>query len=52
MPHPDPFFRDDVLYVRASADVAALRARFPERKLYRMLFRRQGAPIALQPIDP
>jgi hypothetical protein len=34
-PHPDPFLRDDVVYAHPGADVAALRARLPDRSIYR-----------------
>jgi hypothetical protein len=43
-PHPDPFLRDDVVYAYPDADVAALRAKLPDRSIYRFTFDADGHP--------
>jgi hypothetical protein len=50
-PHPDPYFRDDVIYAKANADIKLLHDRFPDRGLFRLLADRQGRAFVL-PIDP
>lgn len=35
-PHPDPYFRDDVIWATPGADLAALRVHFPDRAFYRL----------------
>jgi hypothetical protein len=49
-PHPDPFLRDDVIFVRHTADPAALRSRFPERTIYVMTYNTGPRPIQLSPL--
>lgn len=50
-PPPDPFFRDDVIFARHTADVTALRARFPDRTIYRMTYTPAAeSPIQIEPI--
>jgi hypothetical protein len=49
-PHPDPYLRDDVIFVKEDADPRALREAFPERRLYRMTFGHGIPSIQLIPI--
>jgi hypothetical protein len=49
-PHPDPFFRDDVIYAYPT-DVPALRLRFPDRAFFRMRYPKTGPLITLEPIS-
>ncbi len=51
-PHPDPFFRDDILFAKPTADRAALRAHFPDRKLYTMTYSSREPTIMVLPADP
>lgn len=51
-PHPDPFLRDDVVFAKSTADPAALRARFPDRTLYRMSYVREQPPIRVEQLQP
>ena len=50
-PHPDPFFRDDVIFAKLTADRAALRARFPDRKLYTLTYSVDDPTIVVMPAD-
>jgi hypothetical protein len=51
LPHPDPLLQDEVLFAYADqADLAKLRAAFPQRKLYRMTFHEGPDPIRVAPI--
>jgi hypothetical protein len=47
LPPPDPFLTDPVIYVKADADPAALRRRFPDRQLYVLVYQTDGAPASL-----
>jgi hypothetical protein len=49
-PHPDPFFRDDVIFASAHADPTALRARFPDRSLWRMTYAQDPPILRLAPL--
>lgn len=51
-PHPDPYLRGDLIFARATADVAALRRKFPDRAFWRLTI--TGAPPSLSvvPLDP
>jgi hypothetical protein len=53
-PHPDPFLRDDVIYVEPVVPLADLRARFPDRAFYAMTYKVDpGHPtIKVTPIPP
>jgi hypothetical protein len=42
VPHPDPYFRDDVIYARHNADVFKLREAFPTRAIYEMFPDKDG----------
>ncbi len=50
-PHPDPFFRDDVIFASNKADPAALRARFPDRALWRMTYAPDPPILRVAPIQ-
>lgn len=53
LPHPDPYFRDRVLWVLASrADLELLRRTFPERRFYRLRAVPQGEPWHLEELSP
>jgi hypothetical protein len=47
LPHPDPFLQDDVIFARSDTDVERLRARFPERDLFRLVYKREGPLMGL-----
>ncbi len=49
-PHPDPYLRDDVIFARADADLRALRARFPDRRFYRLRISRTGPAVSIDPL--
>ncbi len=49
-PHPDPYFRDDIVYARRTADVAALRERFPDRAIYRMLYDPRSMSLSIDEV--
>lgn len=51
LPHPDPYLRDRVIFAYPEADVEAIRAAFPDRKLYRMTYSRKGDPVRVEPLD-
>ncbi|HTE55227.1 MAG TPA: hypothetical protein VK698_30450, partial [Kofleriaceae bacterium] len=52
-PPPDPFLRDDVIFVRPTADPAALRALYPDRTLYAMTYDLSAdPPIRLELVEP
>jgi len=53
-PHPDPFFRDDIIYVQPLVPLAALRARFPDRAFYSMTYKAESgqSSIHIKPIAP
>lgn len=48
-PHPDPFYRDDLLFVVPDADRAMLRARFPDRALFEVSYARREPTIIVGP---
>lgn len=50
-PHPDPFLRDDVIFAKTTADVAALHAAFPDRKLYAMTYASRSPTIRFAPVE-
>ncbi len=50
-PHPDPQLTDDVIFAQSTAQPAALRARFPDRKLYRMDYAVEPPTLRLSPIE-
>lgn len=50
-PHPDPFFRDDVIFAHNDADIAALRRAFPDRKLYAMTYAPRSPTIRVAPVE-
>jgi hypothetical protein len=49
-PHPDPFWRDDVIFARPDADRRALHARFPDRALYEMSYSLRAPTIVVLPL--
>jgi 4-amino-4-deoxy-L-arabinose transferase-like glycosyltransferase len=49
-PHPDPYLRDDIIFARAGADLPALRARFPDRRFYRLRIAKTGPAITIDPL--
>lgn len=51
-PPPDPFLRDDIIFVRPDTDVEALRRRFPDRALYRMSYELGADPVQLVRLKP
>ncbi|MDA8020499.1 MAG: hypothetical protein MPN21_23925 [Thermoanaerobaculia bacterium] len=51
LPHPDPYLRDEVLFAYPEADLEALRRAFPDRRLYRMTYAREGDPVRVVPLD-
>lgn len=51
LPHPDPFFRDDVIFARSDADLDSLSHRFPERDLFRLVYHTEGPLMELLFID-
>ena len=40
----------EVIFAVASADLAELRAAFPERRFYRLTYHAEGAPVRIRPI--
>lgn len=51
-PHPDPFLGDDVIFVRTSAKVPELAARFPDRAIYEMTYAREQPSIRVTELRP
>ena len=51
LPPPDPYFRDDVIFADPRTDLAALRARFPDRDLYGMSYHMDDPPVRIAPLD-
>lgn len=49
-PQPDPFLRDDVIFATATADRAALRKLFPDRRLYEMSYEVREPTIRVVPL--
>ena len=50
-PHPDPFLRDDVLYVKPGSDLERLRTLFPERQIYWMNYDPRAEGLVLARIE-
>jgi hypothetical protein len=49
-PPPDPFFRDPVIYARRER-VPELLAKFPDRNVYRLVYKREGTePVEVIPV--
>lgn len=52
LPPPDPYLRDDVLYVaEEKTELGPLLAAFPGRRLYRMSYPPEGDPIRIQRLN-
>ena len=53
LPHPDPYFRDRVLWAQAGrANLDLLRQRFPDRRFYRLRLAAEGEPWRLEELAP
>lgn len=53
LPHPDPYFRDRVLWaLEGRADLGLLRQRFPQRRFYRLSLAAEGQPWRLEELAP
>ena len=48
LPSPDPFLRDEVLFVYPKADPDQLAAWFPRRALYHLTYNAEGPPMELR----
>jgi hypothetical protein len=51
-PPPDPFLRDDIIFVKPNTDIEALRRQFPDRALYRMSYPFGAEPVQLVRLEP
>jgi len=51
LPPPDPYFRDDVIFADPRTDLAALRERFPDRRLYGMSYHMDDPPVRIQALE-
>ena len=49
-PHPDPFFRDDIIFGLPHADPAALHKRFPDRAIYQLGYARREPALVVTPL--
>jgi len=48
-PHPDPFYRDDLIFAAINADRAMLRKLFPDRPLFEVTYARHEPTIIVGP---
>ncbi|MCS6901930.1 MAG: glycosyltransferase family 39 protein [Myxococcales bacterium] len=51
-PPPDPSLRDDLIFAKPTADLEALRARFPDRPLVRLSYPPSGPLFSIELIAP
>lgn len=52
LPSPDPFLRDEVLFVYPKANPNQLAEWFPQRDLYHLIYHTEGPPMELRLVRP
>ncbi len=50
LPLPDPFLRDDVIFVHPYLSPEELGRHFPDRRLYRMTYHPEGESVRIEPL--